>query len=524
MKKRWGVNQKALIGTIFYTLLFSLFTCTAGCFLFDRVIQKLYNDKGYVVANIILNDIDVDKVAEYTRTWEEDDYYHELEDYLHHIEEYSKAAYIYIAVPYKDRTMRYVYDTDTFIGDSDPISASFEEIWTAYTEGVRPKSYLVRHSKKYGYLTSSCLPVKDSTGQVVALLFVDTYMNDILMILHAYVINMIVISLVLLIVFSIINWKSLRKNFIKPMMLIRDNVQEFARSEDKKEVELGPIETGDEIEDLANTIHQMEEDIVQYIDNLQSITAEKERINVELNIAHRIQAAMLPRKFPPFPDKKEFEIYATMDPAKAVGGDFYDFFLIDDDHLGLVLADVAGKGIPAALFMAITKVLIKHRALMDDKFSTSGILRYVNNLLSENNDAEMFATVWMCIVELSTGKATISNCGHEHPAFKPNGGKFELKTYKHSMAVATFPNIKIEEHEVMLNPGDTIFVYTDGVAEATNSDEKLFGAKRMLESLNKEPDADVQKLLENVKADIDDFVGDAPQFDDITMLVFKYLG
>ncbi len=523
MKKK-SVTKKALASIIVFTLFLSIIICIAGSYNFDIVLGKLYNEKGYVVANIILNDIDHDKIAEYTRTWEADEYYHELEEYLQSIEEISNAAYIYIAVPYEDKTMRYVYDSDTTIGDTDPISAKFEEIWHAYTTGERPKSFLIRKSPKYGFLTSSCLPVKDNSGNVVALLFVDTYMNDVRFHLYKYIVNMLVICGVLLLIFCVSNYKVLSKNFIDPIMLIRTNLKNFAQSNGQADDTLSEIKTGDEIEDLAVSVSEMEKEIVTYIDNIQTITAEKERISAELSIATRIQADMLPRYFPPFPWKKEFDIYATMNPAKEVGGDFYDFFLIDDDHLALVLADVSGKGVPAALFMVITKTLIKNRSLMGKRLSTAEILSDVNNQLCEGNDADMFVTAWLCILELSTGKAIASNAGHEHPAFKPAGGEYYLKKYRHSIAVAALPNTKFEEHEFQLNPGDCIFVYTDGVPEATSADDELFGTKRLIEALNKEPDANARKLLTNVKNDINEFVGDAPQFDDLTMLCIRYFG
>ena len=524
MKRKWGVTKKALLGIIVFTLFFSILICVAGSLIFDRSVEKIYNDRGYVVASILLDTLDHDKIAEYTRTWEADDYYEEMEAYLHRVEDYSGAAFVYIAVPYEDKTMRYVYDSDTFIGDTDPIAASFDEIWNAYSTGQRPTSYLVRHSKKYGFLTSSCLPVKDSTGTVVALLFVDTYMNEIRLILYKFIFNMILISLILLIIFCVMNWKVMRKSFIDPVMQIRTSAGNFTSNGAQVDDALTTIKTGDEIEDLALSIHNMEKDIVTYIDNLRTVTAEKERIGAELNVATQIQADMLPRIFPPFPDRKEFEIYATMNPAKEVGGDFYDFFLIDDDHMAMVMADVSGKGVPAALFMVITKTLIKNRTLMGGSLSTSEILRDVNNQLCEGNDAEMFATVWLCILEISTGKAIISNAGHEHPVIRSANGSFDLRIYKHSLAVAAMPGIKFEQHEVTLQPGDTLFVYTDGVPEATDKDNTLYGTDRLLAALNKNPDADSQTLIEAVKKDIDGFVGDAPQFDDITMLCFKYFG
>ena len=271
--------------------------------------------------------------------------------------------------------------------------------------------------------------------------------------------------------------------------------------------------------------------VVEYIQIFSSVrwTAEakkaeqeKERIGAELNVATQIQADMLPRIFPAFPERNEFDLYASMNPAKEVGGDFYDFFLIDEDHIGLVMADVSGKGVPAALFMVIAKTLIKNRAQMGG--SPSEVLAYANDQLGEGNEAELFVTVWFAIIEISTGKGIAANAGHEHPAIRRKGGKFELVKYRHSPAVATIPGIAFKEHEFKLEPGDSLYVYTDGVTEATRSDNEMFGIDRMLESLNKNPDAVPEKMLETVRADIDGFVGNAPQFDDITMLGFKYMG
>jgi sigma-B regulation protein RsbU (phosphoserine phosphatase) len=211
-----------------------------------------------------------------------------------------------------------------------------------------------------------------------------------------------------------------------------------------------------------------------------------------------------------------------MTPAKEVGGDFYDFFFVDEDHLALVMADVSGKGVPAALFMVIAKTLIKNRALMGG--SPAEVLSYANDQLCEGNDAQLFVTVWMAIIELSTGKGLAANAGHEHPAIKRAGGEWELVTYRHSPAVATMEGMVFKEHEFELNPGDRLYVYTDGVAEATDAHDELYGTERMLNALNREAEASPEVLLKNVKADIDEFVGDADQFDDITMLGLYYFG
>ena len=249
---------------------------------------------------------------------------------------------------------------------------------------------------------------------------------------------------------------------------------------------------------------------------------EKERIGAELNVATQIQADMLPRIFPAFPERKEFDLYATMDPAKEVGGDFYDFFLVDDDHLGLVMADVSGKGVPAALFMVIAKTLIKNRALLGE--SPAVVLRNVNEQLCEGNEAELFVTVWLAVIEISTGKGIAANAGHEHPVIRRADGKYELVEYRHSPAVATMEGIRFREHEFELHPGDRLFVYTDGVPEATDANNELFGPERMLEALNRNVSAEPKELLASVREEIDTFVGAAPQFDDITMLGIHYYG
>ena len=282
------------------------------------------------------------------------------------------------------------------------------------------------------------------------------------------------------------------------------------------------LDTGDEVQVLAGAFGSMTDRMKQYIDDIVQITADRERIGAELAVATQIQADMLPRIFPPFPEKKEFELFALMDPAKEVGGDFYDFFLVDEDHLCMVMADVSGKGVPAALFMVIAKTLIKNRATMGG--SPAEILEYTNDQLCEGNEAELFVTVWLAILEISTGKGVAANAGHEHPVIKRADGDYELVTYKHSVAVATFPGLPYKEHEFELHSGDSLFVYTDGVPEATNSENELYGTDRMLEVLNSNKDCSVEEILNKLKSSIDEFASGAPQFDDITMLVLKYLG
>ena len=338
------------------------------------------------------------------------------------------------------------------------------------------------------------------------------------------------VSLNVMFLVSILFLRYVEKNITEPVELLVKQVDEFAGRDHYADIQKKQnwkkdriqIRTGDEIEGLSESFGRMMDDITSYVSNLATVTAEKERIGAELNVATQIQANMLPRIFPPFPERKEFDIYATMTPAKEVGGDFYDFFLIDDDHLALVMADVSGKGVPAALFMVIAKTLIKNRTQMGG--SPAEVLSDVNEQLCEGNEAELFVTVWLAIIEISTGKGIVANAGHEHPALKRQDGRFELVKYRHSPAVAVMEGIRFREHEFELRPGDCLYVYTDGVTEATNEDNELFGEERLIAALNRETGITQEKLLGNVKEEIDLFVADAPQFDDITMMGLVWNG
>ncbi len=280
--------------------------------------------------------------------------------------------------------------------------------------------------------------------------------------------------------------------------------------------------TKDEIEVLAESFADISQKTRDYIRQITEITAEKERIGTELALATRIQADMLPNIYPAFPERTEFDIYASMDPAKEVGGDFYDFFLVDNDHLCMVMADVSGKGVPAALFMMASKIILANNAMVGK--SPAQILTDTNAAICSNNREEMFVTVWLGILELSTGKLVAANAGHEYPVVERTDGRFELLKDKHGFVIGGMDGVKYKEYELKLEPGMKLFLYTDGVPEATNGANELFGVERMLDALNLQPDASPEQILKNVRAAVDGFVKDAEQFDDLTMLCVHYIG
>lgn len=275
-----------------------------------------------------------------------------------------------------------------------------------------------------------------------------------------------------------------------------------------------------EVGDLARSYISMVEDIGGYVTNLQKVTAEKERINAELSLASSIQAHMLPCIFPAFPERDEFDIYASMTPAKEVGGDFYDFFMVDDSHMAVVMADVSGKGVPAALFMVIAKTLIKNYAQSGIK--PEEVFTTVNRLQCDGNDAGLFVTAWLGVLELTTGKLTFVNAGHNPPMIKQNGGEFTYLKSRAGFVLAGMDTIKYRQNEITIAPGDRLLLYTDGVTEATNSQNQLYGEERLSAFMNAHSDEKAEDILQDLKSDIYAFQGEAPQFDDITMLMLDY--
>ncbi len=335
---------------------------------------------------------------------------------------------------------------------------------------------------------------------------------------RALIINAVLAFLTIAFVVVVIGY-FISRTISMPIIRLTDTVKNTGEGDfDKK----SNINTRDEIGDLARGFNKMQDDLKLYTENLKAVTAEKERIGAELNVATQIQADMLPRIFPPFPQKKEIDLFASMTPAKEVGGDFYDFFLLDENHLALVIADVSGKGVPAALFMVISKTLIKNRAMQGG--TPAQILADVNNQLCEGNDADMFVTCWLGICDLSTGKMTAASAGHEFPAVCGPDKHFELLKDKHGFVLAGMEGARYRDYEIQLEHNGSIFVYTDGVPEATNVNGEMFGTDRMLEALNRSPEKEPEVFIKEVGSAVEKFTGEAPQFDDVTMVGMTWHG
>ncbi|MBU1996441.1 MAG: SpoIIE family protein phosphatase, partial [Candidatus Omnitrophica bacterium] len=285
------------------------------------------------------------------------------------------------------------------------------------------------------------------------------------------------------------------------------------------EAELPMVSSNDEVGLLTQAFANMKISLKEYISKLQETTAAKERIESELSIAREIQVSILPRTFPAFPDRKEFDIYATMEPAKEVGGDFYDFCMIDEKKLYFVIGDVSGKGVPAALFMMIAKTLLKNEALRGS--SASEILCNVNNIIALDNSTSMFATVFCGILDIETGELEFSNAGHNPPLFYTQANGFEFLTIIKGFVLGPMPDFTFKSEKIKLNKGDCFFLYTDGVTEAMNPAKELFSEERFLSVSSNLQDQDIRFIVSGVREDITRFVKTEPQSDDITMLILR---
>ncbi len=317
----------------------------------------------------------------------------------------------------------------------------------------------------------------------------------------------------------------IKKRIVSPITAEEATIRSYMDTKDvTRTVEaLNRIASANEIEALAVSFSQMVEEIDRYVDVIRDITAEKERIGAELNVARQIQANMLPVALNGYEGVRDFEITAYMRPAKEVAGDFYDYFVIDDDHIGMTIADVSGKGVPAALFMTVCKTMIKSAA--KEESSPASIISKLNRRFCENNPDMMFVTVWFGIYNVSTHEICCVNAGHEYPAlYKAGTGSYELLVDEHDLLLGYDPEASYTEHTIRLEAGDKLYLYTDGVPEATRSDDTLYGTDRMLAALNLSVSKTGSETFDALCEDIENFAGGAEQYDDITMLIFEYRG
>ena len=539
-----------IIGSIVVLILvFSLIVSSIGYISFTTTLKREYRDTTYRMGITARGLIDGDlidtyrTVGDYSPVWQNVN--NELSNYCNNM----------------DITLLYVYQLDT--SDYMHAYSIFDEVNDAYkktgADDTDPTHYSGRDyaallSKeehynryydiykdiyegkiKYGtvYRTKDLggrephltivVPVYDSERNVAAVLSVQRPMRELVKGRRPYMITLAISTILTLMVVCTTVGIFIKRQFVKPLKYITDETKRFAKENKKSEFEFDKNSKITEIVDLSKSIEKMEDDMINYIDSLTKATTEKKRLSVELNIAQQIQVNSVPNHFPAFPDRTDFDLFAYMVPAKEVGGDFYNFILIDENHLGIIMADVSGKGVPAALFMMASNILVCERLRAGD--SPAEALEFLNSRICSHNQMNMFVTLWAGVVDLETGLIIASNAGHDDPAvYAKESNKFELFKEKHGIIVGAMEDAKYSNYEIKLEKGDKLFLYTDGVTEATNSNNELFKFDRMLEALNKSKNKSPKEIISDVKHAVDRFAGDAPQFDDITMLLFEYKG
>lgn len=526
------ISVKIILGIVLMLVLFGIIAQLLGYVQFSDEFAQEYTENAFRIAKAAESYIIPDFLDEYLENHGNSSLYRQTYQELTNLCNKVNARFIYVIQP--DKT----YDNITFIFNTVNEDSGFEPYEIGYVRPTTNDDYKLKYQLLYEGLSdeefvlrdkgfietdshiTAMIPLKDGYGKVCGILCVQRQMDALTKARKSYMIKMLVVLFSLVIMGTFLYDLFLSRYLIKPLRKITKETKRFASSQRKSASKLSDkIHSNNEIGQLARSVDKMESETLNYIDNLTRVTAESQRIGTELAVAAGIQQGMLDAVAP---DRNDVSVYATMSPAKEVGGDFYDYFMIDDDHLCLVIADVSGKGVPAAMFMAITKMMINDSTMVYK--SPGKILKATNERICKNNKLDMFITVWIGILELSTGKITAANAGHEYPAVYRNGKGFELLKDKHGFVVGGMSGVNYKDYELTLNPGEALFLYTDGVPEATSAENELFGTERTLKALNVDPLGTPEEILANVQDAVDRFVDKAPQFDDLTMLCVRYHG
>ncbi len=538
---KMSLKLKSIVIMLLFAALLSFTAILISYGVYSSAMDEHYKANAMNIARTAASQMDGDKIGDYISQLDalnqtapdykeqiqriKDEEYYRMLNILFDIKENNDGLYLYVETVSYEKVV-YILDADVEgsaceLGDTYPPAENSKKYFDSLENGIPA---FITNTDQFGWLCTAGAPIFDSNNKVVALAFSDISMDEVMSDRYQFLLLICIILTAAAAVATAVIIVLLRRYVVSPINALSLAAVRFVSGKETNNMEIAQessftglnIHTGDEIQNLSEAIQTMEKNINHYIENLTLVMAEKERIGAELNVATQIQASMLPCIFPAFPEREEFDIYATMQPAKEVGGDFYDFFLIDSDHLAIVIADVSGKGVPAALFMVIAKTLIKNQTQAG--MSPSDVFTAVNNQLCENNDAGMFVTGWMGVLEISTGRFTYVNAGHNPPLIRKKGGNYEYLKAPAGFVLAGMEGIRYRQNELMLEPGDGLYLYTDGVTEATNAENMLYGEERLLDTLNNHKEELPQLLLKAVSEDLDAFVKDAPQFDDITML------
>lgn len=528
------IQKRITIWFLIFAALLTLGMGIASYFICRKSVELMYLDRMVASAETIASMISGDKVTRYYKTKAKDDNYRSAYEDLQKLKDLQDVEYLYVFVP-DEKKMTYIYDVYipgdnasliSDLGDTEYYTNQevADEILGVFREG-KATSKFVFADDRYGYLASAYAPIFDSNGNVCALLGVDILLGSILSSVNHYVVYTYIAIFTFVFLFLSLLWFVVRKTMVVPIEKLSDSAKAFVENGEKIKFKGIDVKASGEIKLLSDSFNKMAADLGVYIENLATATSEKERIKTELNVARRLQRAILPNTFPAYPNRSEFDIYALMRSARRVGGDFYDFFLLGEDKLAVVIADVSGKGIPAALLMMSARTIIKNQVMIAREFSE--IMDIVNNQVCENNDTNMFITVFLGVLDLNTGEFNYANAGHNPPLIKRENTSFEWLDVKSNFVLGGVNNTHYTAEKITLHKGDTIFLYTDGVTEAFDKNDELYSASRLQKELRVSSirkGASPKDHIEYIIKSVDAFSAGTEQSDDITMLALRYFG
>ena len=501
-------------------------------------LEELYAERIMTNSNAIAAMLDVNDVRTIiSEGGEETPEYRKMYDLFDRLKADGEITYLSLVVPDEDSVTFYIDAMVEEMGDDPALQIPYGSnilyrdaanpndpkdmekyitIWENYARNKGLDAPLVTDND-YGYNYTGVSVILDENGKAIAEIQYILDMSEVRAYLNSFLVNMLYISFVIIGITILVYIVFVRKIVINPLGSLTDFTQEITKSNDFRNQRIS-IKTGDEIESLSQAFNFMLSELENYIENLSRITAEKERIGAELDVARHIQASMLPSLFPAFPERDEFDIYASMTPAKEVGGDFYDVFMIDDTHLCYLIADVSGKGVPAALFMSMAKIHIKNYATLG--LPLAEVASRANNNLCYKNEEGMFVTAFICVLDVTSGDVSFINAGHNLPFIQKGDGEFSMLSAKANLVLGMMEDVPYREQHVQLEPGDCMYLYTDGVTEALNPKQELLGDAYLEGMLNRHKDeaARVEEFVKSMYDEVDMFANGEMQADDITMV------
>ena len=534
--KNRKLSTKMLKGVLLFAAIVMIFASVAiGIYYFTVNLSEV-TGTAFSITRAGARMVDGDRIRDYlsvvstdengNNVYYSDAYYYEVMGFLNALQEESDLVlYYYICVPYED-SLFYIWDS-TAADDSlkqgyiEKCNPSEEEsVRLAFSREPEEKIALV-FSRRWGNLLTAFTPIFDSSGEPVALVGVDLSLSKMLARFNGHLILILVLIMLMTFIGILFLIRILKRQVIMPIEKLNGAVKSVVgelRGKARFDFE---IKTGDELEELANSFRSMDDDLHAYIEQLKTATAEQEHIHAELDIAKKIQADILPNVFPAFPERNDFDIYAVLYPCEEIGGDFYDFFLIDDDHLAMMVGDVSGFGVPTALYMVMVETLIKNRAMQS--FTPADVLQSVSEQMLSYK-TELFSLVWFAVLELSTGEGVAINAGYGYPVLRRADKRFELIEYQNFPPVGASEGVRFHDHGFQLYPGDSVFMFSNGLEKAKDRNGEIFGNERVLELLNRDPEATPSVLIQTVKQAFERFSEGGEIVDDLTMLALKYYG